>query len=171
MEGEAHTWLATAFAYEFANTPVGLIPRPIVPVTFTGTDGRPLNVECLTDSGSDITLLPLSLGQLLGFNPQPKTSTYGVSGSTSGEIFNMQVTIAGQTMTVPVLITMNDDSPPLVGRAGAWSMFKSITFDNNAGATCFGEPTTPLNQFLINPNVWVISGAIVAGFVLWAVLK
>lgn len=152
-------------------TPAGLVLRPQVTVTLQGPNNTPINVEMMIDSGSDVVLIPRSLGVALGYDPQPVVDTFGVSGSTSGQLFDVQITVGDQTFTAPMFVSMSEDSPPLLGRAGVWDRFSSLTFFTNQQQTCFGEATTPLAQLVVSPSVWVIAAAIFGGVALYAVLK
>ncbi len=67
------------FDYDFAYAP----PAPVVPIGIANPDdGRPpLRVQALIDSGSDATLIPLTMLQQVGVYSGEQVSFRGVTGS------------------------------------------------------------------------------------------
>lgn len=162
--------MSACYPYDVVSTPVGSIPRPDIVFTVQGP-AETLTLQGMFDSGSDIILLPLSVGQALGFNPSAQTSTYGVSGSASGQIFNnVPITFAGQTFRAPVFVSVGDDAPILLGRAGVWTQFDSFTFYNAQNQMCVGAAEPEPIQF--TPPYWQFAIAAAAGaFAAWLILR
>ena len=159
--------LSSCFGYDLTPTPVGVVPRPEVPFSIEGPLGI-VNLVGLFDSGSDVLLLPRSVGEAAGFSPHASVNTYGVSGSAAGELFNAQVSVAGQTFVAPIFVAVDEDVPILLGRAGVWNRFESFTFHNVEQQLCFGaaQPIT------FGPD-WKMLGVsmLLGGFVAWLILR
>ena len=161
--------LSACSPYEISQTPIGAVPRPMVSFSVLGPS-QTLNLVGMFDSRSDITMLPLYVGQALGFNPQPQISTFGVSGSASGQIFRTQISVAGKTFTAPVFVTVNDDAPILLGRAQVWSEFDSFTFYNSQSQFCFGSALPEPISFQ-QPTWMLVAAAAVGAVVAWLFLR
>ena len=143
------------------------MPRPEIAFSIEGPKGI-VNLIGLFDSGSDVLLIPRSVGEAAGFNPHASVNTYGVSGSAAGELFNAQVSVAGQTFVAPIFVAVDEEVPILLGRAGVWNHFESFTFPNTEQQLCFGE-SLPVT---FGPD-WKMLGVsmLLGGFVAWLILR
>jgi hypothetical protein len=119
--------------------PNGILHRPEIPLRIIGATGG-VSVWAMVDPGSDDTLLPLSLGQMIGANMDP-TQTWkveGIGGHASGVILGevvIELTDSSRVFRWPAKIGLVDFADPrdevvLVGHAGCLDYFR-VTFDGH----------------------------------------
>jgi len=105
-----------------------------IPVTFIGPADA-IDIVAILDSGADISVLPLEVGQQLGLD---LTKNKGPCGGIGGEVEtaedHVRVKIAqgheNYTFEIPVKVVLDPKSniPVLIGREGFFEEFE-ITFD------------------------------------------
>lgn len=102
--------------------------RPVADVWFKKEDSW---VEChpYIDSGADVTLIPLSLGELLGFKmgKEKIEEIGGIRGAVPVVYKKLQVKIGEKVLSVLAAWALIEEVPPLLGRADVFDYFK-ITF-------------------------------------------
>jgi len=80
----------------------------------------------LVDSGSDISVIGLSNGQLLGFRHEPDediVTLRGIGGTVEGLRRNVTMIIAGHTFDAPILWAQDDNVPTVFGREIVFDLF------------------------------------------------
>ncbi|UCE36919.1 MAG: hypothetical protein JSW00_15670 [Thermoplasmata archaeon] len=109
------------------------LPRPIIPVRLRYND-KLLDVGMLLDSGSDFSMIPVSISEALGINIKrlKKTKTIGIGGipievkmSELGLILKRGR--EEYDLSMPVQINLNPDVIPLLGRTPLFDEF-DVTF-------------------------------------------
>jgi len=88
------------------------------------------------DSGADISLIPKSVGEQLGFKRTQLKYLGGVGGRAGYYINYANVKIANKKFTAPFAWMTNDDLPMLLGRQGIFSKF-NICFKEKRGEVEF----------------------------------
>ena len=119
--------------------PSGVLHRPEVPLRIIGATGA-LSMWTLVDAGSDETLLPLSVGQMIGatMNAAQTWQVEGIGGQAVSVILGevvLELTDGSQTYRWPAKIGLVDFANPqdeiaLVGHAGCLDYFR-MTFDGH----------------------------------------
>ena len=114
----------------------GVIFRPVAKVTLEDEFDQWLYV----DSGADITLIPLSLGDLIGLRrlKQDKLQRIMGVGESSVPIIvkTISMRIASRSFRARVAWSQVEEVPPLLGRADVFRKF-SVTFREKEGVTIF----------------------------------
>ena len=119
--------------------PSGILHRPEVPLRIIGATGA-VSVWALVDAGSDDTLFPLSVGQMIGATMDATQSwqVAGIGGQAVpiilGEVV-LELTDGSRTFRWPAKIGLVDFASPqdeiaLVGHAGCLDYFR-VTFDGH----------------------------------------
>ena len=109
----------------------GLIPDPKITLHVRTTSGY-LPYRFLLDTGADVSMVPLSMAEDLGIDVSrcPADRCSGIEGRP---VLVYHATIAVRIghvdLSLRCLISENDATPFLLGRADLFSRF-SITFDN-----------------------------------------
>lgn len=82
------------------------------------------------DSGADVTMIPLSLGKLIGFKIDESNVQQigGIRGSVPVIFIKAHLKIGGEEFSTHLAWALIEDVPPLLGRAGIFDIFK-ITFE------------------------------------------
>lgn len=117
----------------------GLLQRPEVPLRIIGTTGA-VSLWTLVDAGSDDTLLPLSVAQMIGatLDASQTWKVEGIGGQVVpillGEVV-LELSDGHQTFRWPAKIGLVDFADPqdevaLVGHAGCLDYFR-VTFDGH----------------------------------------
>src|SRR5687768_431360 len=115
--------------------PTGILHRPEIPLRIIGAAGA-LTMWALADTGSDDTLLPLSVGHLIGasIDATQAWKVEGIGGQAVpiilGEVV-LEVTDGNQTFRWAARIGLVDFANPqdeiaLVGHAGCLDYFRAI---------------------------------------------
>ncbi|MBU0684872.1 MAG: retropepsin-like aspartic protease [Thermoplasmatota archaeon] len=107
---------------------------PTIPVTFIGPSDT-VEIMAILDSGADISVLPLEVGQLLGLD---LTKDKGPCGGIGGEVETAEDHVRvrvfqgheNYSFDIPVKVVLDPESniPVLIGREGFFEEFE-ITFD------------------------------------------
>lgn len=81
------------------------------------------------DSGADVTLIPLSLGELLGFKIETEKieEIGGIRGAIPVIYKKWKIKIGGEILAILLAWTLIEEVPPLLGRADVFDRLK-ITF-------------------------------------------
>lgn len=113
------------------NSVVGRLHEPVIKVTLSHGH-QELRQSMLLDSGSDISLIPATLGTALGLdrNTTARARARGlIIERTPLRIVEVNIQI-GESMVVPIRAGLleDDDVPPLLGRL---DLFDSFTFEFN----------------------------------------
>lgn len=105
-----------------------IIKRPIADIWFKKGNSW---IEChpYIDSGADVTLIPLSLGELLGFKAENEKieEIGGIKGAVPVIYKNWKIKIADKTLSVLIAWALIEEVPPLLGRTDIFDHFR-ITF-------------------------------------------
>jgi hypothetical protein len=122
---------------EFSKT-LGVIYRPVAEVIFINADKEVRDFPYV-DSGADITLIPRSVGELLGFelgNEEIKEMG-GVGGSKVPTILKtLKVRIGEFEFPIKIAWALVEDVPPLLGRVDVFDKFE-VTFRQKEKITEF----------------------------------
>lgn len=99
--------------------------RPIARVFIRNTNKEWTLFRCLIDSGSDITLIPLSIGLSLGFivNPHTIQEMGRVYGKLPVIYKSVTMQIGNKTFLCNIAWAMLDEVPPLLGRQDVFDQF------------------------------------------------
>jgi predicted aspartyl protease len=107
---------------------------PTIPVTFIGPEDS-IDIVAILDSGADISVLPLEVGEQLGLDlTKNRSPCGGIGGEVDTAEDHVRVGIAqgheNYTFDIPVKVVLDPNSsiPVLIGREGFFEEFE-ITFD------------------------------------------
>lgn len=109
----------------------GRILRPVADVEFRSLEGEWIEAHPYIDSGADITLIPLSLGKLLGFEIEKENikELRGIGeGIVSVVIKTVPVRIGTVEFPARIAWSLIEEVSPLLGRLDIFNKFR-ITFD------------------------------------------
>jgi len=118
---------------------VGEIYRPVATVYLQSSDGRWVGFTVYADSGADITLLPRSACEGLGYDL--RTGKEGHVGEiTRGRIrvyvHEINMKLGEETFRAKVAFADTENVPPLLGRADVFDHFRAC-YDNRRKETVF----------------------------------
>lgn len=102
------------------------IYRPVADVEFKGLAGEWIECHPYIDSGADLTLLPLSLGRLLGLEIEKDRieELHGLGRQGIPVIFkNVEVKIGEYEFEAEVAWALSEEVVPLLGRMGIFDNF------------------------------------------------
>ncbi len=107
---------------------------PTIPVTFFGSEDS-IDIVAILDSGADISVLPLEVGEQLSLDlTRNRSPCGGIGGEVDTAEDRVRVRISqgheNYTFEIPVKIVLDPYStiPVLIGREGFFDKFE-ITFD------------------------------------------
>jgi hypothetical protein len=104
----------------------GTILRPVAKIQFKDTDGNPIDCSMYIDSGADITLIPKSLGEILGLKLEEE-NIIEISGVGSTKvpmiIRTLSMIIGEHEIQARVAWALEEDVPPLLGRLDIFDKF------------------------------------------------
>lgn len=109
------------------------ILRPIGDVQFKAKNDEWVEAHLYIDSGADISLIPFSLGKLLGFkiDEDKIQELRGIGeGVVSVVIKKVQIKIGEYEMLIRVAWALIEEVTPLLGRLDIFNKFKTI-FDED----------------------------------------
>lgn len=120
------------------------IKTPSIPITFDGDSSLKLGEIALVDSGADCSIIPRGLAELLNLDLSgPKSPSWGLTGEAI-ECVETKVKLrignarTNYEMTIPILVSPNDECPIILGRRTFFERFK-ITFDGKHGKLILKE--------------------------------
>lgn len=108
----------------------GVIKRPVADVSLKTKSGVWIEFHPYIDSGADVTMIPLSLGKLLGFEiDESKIQQIGgIRGSVPVIYTKAALRIGAEEIITQIGWSLIEDVPPLLGRTDIFDNFK-ITFE------------------------------------------
>jgi len=114
-----------------------LVKRPVADVWLKKGKGW-VEFHPYIDSGADVILIPLSLGELLGFKVEGEKidEIGGVRGAVPVIYKRWEIKIGSQTLPVLLAWALLEEVPPLLGRADVFDFYK-ITFLQKEGKIIF----------------------------------
>lgn len=114
--------------------------RPVATVYLQGTDNKWYTFQPYIDSGADITLLPMSIGELIGLNATGKKIDHlgGISNGVPVIYTIIHMKIDDKEFDARVAWAQIHDTPPLLGRTDIFNKF-TITFDEKHEEIIFGS--------------------------------
>jgi hypothetical protein len=114
------------------------IKRPIANVFLKSRSNSWIEFHPYIDSGADLTMIPLSLGKLLGwgFSSKKVEQIGGVRGSVPVIYKNNLMRIGEKEFNARVAWSLIEDVPPLLGRADVFDIFE-VTFKQKKGIILF----------------------------------
>lgn len=108
-----------------------IIYRPLIPISFEGK--TKIDILAILDSGSDITVIPEEMAEVLGIEYKKDNIIYGIAREpVNAKEGKLHVRFGKgnefYSFEIPVLIPIGKiEIPIIIGRAGFFSQFK-ITF-------------------------------------------
>lgn len=121
------------------STLIGEIYRPIVIVYLQAKNKRWVGFTLYADSGADITLLPESACEGLGYNLKAGEPGY-VGGITRGRIqvyvHEITMKLGEEVFRAKIAFAQTESVPPLLGRTDVFDRFK-VCYDNKRKETVF----------------------------------
>lgn len=119
---------------------LGKIQRPVADIYLQTEKDSWVEFNPYIDSGADITMIPLSLGKLLGFEVDESEIQQigGISGSVPVIYKKATMKIGAKDFSVRIAWALVEDVPPLLGRTDIFDAFK-VTFEQYKGVIVFDE--------------------------------
>lgn len=116
------------------------IRRPVADVFLRKEKDSWIEFHPYIDSGADVTLIPLSLGKLLGFevNKSKIQQIGGIRGSVPAIYIKSAMKIGEEQFQVQIAWALIEDVLPLLGRTDVFDTFK-VTFKQNKGIITFDK--------------------------------
>jgi len=123
---------------ESLGTGIGSIRRPVADVYLKTKVNSWIEFHPYIDSGADLTLLPLSLGKLIGLHLDERKVMQigGIAGGIPIMNSQCQMRIGNEEMNVRIGWALIEDVPPLLGRTNIFDAFE-IIFRQKAGTITF----------------------------------
>lgn len=117
-----------------------IIKRPVADVFLKAKSGEWIEFHPYIDSGADITLIPLSLGKLLGLTIDEKKiqEIGGIRGSVPIIYSKIRMRIGKEGFAVQVGWALIEEAPPLLGRTDVFDFF-NVTFRQEEGLILFDK--------------------------------
>lgn len=115
-----------------------VIRRPVADVFLRAKNGNWIEFHPYIDSGADVTLIPLSLGKLLGLDATKGEIERigGISGSIPVVYLPVRIRIGTVELPIKLGWALVERVPPLLGRDGVFDRFE-ITFRQRVGEILF----------------------------------
>lgn len=106
-----------------------IIKRPVADVFINSKTGNWIEFHPYIDSGADVTLIPLSLGKLIGLtiDEQKIEQIGGIRGSVPVIYSQEKVRIGEYEIPTKIAWALVEEVPPLLGRADIFDFFQ-VTF-------------------------------------------
>lgn len=116
------------------------LKRPVADVFLKSTSSDWIEFHPYIDSGADVTLIPLSLGKLIGFtiNEREIEEIGGIRGNVPVIYVQNDMRIGKKTLSVHLAWALIEEVPPLLGRANVFDAF-DVTFKQKEGLILFNE--------------------------------
>ena len=105
------------------------VKRPVALVNFQNSQHQWVSQNLYIDSGADITLIPLSMGKLLGFEISPEESLReigGISSTIPVVSRNLRIKIGEKELEIEAAWALSEEVPPLLGRKDVFDAFEVI---------------------------------------------
>lgn len=127
---------------EPARIPGHFVHRPVAEVYLKAISGKWIEFNPYIDSGADVTLIPLSLGKLLGLEIDKNKieEIGGIRGSVPVIYIKAILKIGEKEILTQVAWSLIEEVPLLLGRTDIFDSFK-VTFDQANGVIIFAEST------------------------------
>jgi len=106
------------------------IIRPVAEVYLKALSNYWIKFYPYIDSGADVTMIPLSLGKLLGFriNESKVQQIGGIRRSIPVIFIKAHLKIGNEELPMSLAWALIEDVPPLLGRTDVFDIFK-VTFE------------------------------------------
>lgn len=144
-DGSSISSVMITFRYKLESTGAHgkTIKRPVADVFLKTTNGTWIEFHPYIDSGADVTLIPLSLGKLIGLTSDEKNIEQigGIRGSVPVMYGKREIKIGSSMFSVIVAWALIEHVPPLLGRTDIFDHF-DITFQQTRGTIIFQEHGT-----------------------------
>ncbi|OGG14362.1 hypothetical protein A2773_02905 [Candidatus Gottesmanbacteria bacterium RIFCSPHIGHO2_01_FULL_39_10] len=116
----------------------GTVRRPVADVFLKTQSGSYIEFHPYIDSGADLTLIPLSLGKLLGLHIDEKHMEQigGIKGSVPIIQTECQMRIGQEDLKAKIAWALIEDVPPVLGRTDIFDRF-NVTFKQKEGIIKF----------------------------------
>jgi len=116
----------------------GTIRRPVADVFLKTQSGDYIEFHPYIDSGADLTMIPLSLGRLVGLHLDERQMEQigGIKGCVPIIQTKCQMQIGQEELKVKIAWALIEDVPPLLGRADVFDTF-NVTFKQSDGLVYF----------------------------------
>ena len=107
-----------------------ILHRPLIPITLEGKEK--IDVFSILDSGSDMSIIPKEIAEVLEIKTIKENEVSGITGSAiwarEGKLrIHFGKGHEGYSFEIPVLIPEKENLSAIIGRAGFFNQFK-ITF-------------------------------------------
>lgn len=108
----------------------GYILRPVADVSLKTRSGTWIEYHPYIDSGADVSLIPLSLGKLLGFRlDRTKVEQIGgIRGSVPVVNVSVPMKIGSHEFVADAAWALLENIPPLLGRTTVFDIYR-VTFE------------------------------------------
>lgn len=116
-----------------------LVKRPVADVWFRKGGGW-VEFHPYIDSGADVTLIPFSLGELLGFKTEEEgiEEIGGIRGAVPVIYKKWEVKVGERVLPILLAWALIEGVPPLLGRTDIFDFFQ-ITFQQKKGKIIFED--------------------------------
>lgn len=123
---------------EPARVPGQFVYRPVAEIYLKAVSGKWIKCNPYIDSGADVTLVPLSLGKLLGLeiDKDKIEEIRGIRGSVPVIYTKAILRIGEKEILTQIAWALIEDVPPLLGRTDIFDSFK-VTFEQTKGIIVF----------------------------------
>lgn len=118
--------------------------RPVADVFLEGASGVWIEFHPYIDSGADITMIPLSLGKLIGFSAQAQKieEIGGIRGSVPVIHKLHRISIGGKILKIHIAWALLEEVPPLLGRSDVFDAFR-VVFQQDTKTVLFDGGFAP----------------------------
>lgn len=115
-----------------------VVKRPVADIFLKSKGGLWIEFHPYIDSGADITLIPLSLGKLIGLalDESKIERIGGIRGSVPISYHKVDIKIGGFSLSVKIGWALVEEVPPLLGREDVFDLF-NVTFKQKKGIILF----------------------------------
>lgn len=114
--------------------------RPVAEVYLKSKVGNWIKFNPYIDSGADVSLIPLSLGKLLGLELDKNKIEQigGIRGSVPVIYHKIEIKIVEFTLQIQIAWALIEEVPPLLGRTDIFDYF-NVTFKQKKGVIIFDK--------------------------------
>lgn len=128
------------FKYKEESLTTGTILRPVADVYLKTKSNFWIEFHPYIDSGADITMIPLSLGKLLGVDVDKTTVEQigGIRGSVPVVYVKGDMKIGAEIFPAHIAWALTENVPPLLGRTDVFDIFE-VTFKQHARQILFNK--------------------------------